>query len=318
MIISVIVPCFNEEAVINESYRRLSGVLQGTKEVYELIFVNDGSYDKTEMFLEQIAKNDSSVRVITFSRNFGHQSAITAGINRCRGDVAVIIDADLQDPPEIIPEMLRIHKEKGANVVYGIREKRQGENFLKLITAKFFYRIMNFLSEEAFPVDTGDFRLIDRNVIDNFNRLKEKNKYVRGLISWMGYKQCPVYYTRQERFAGYTKYPFRKMLKFATISLVYFSKKPLKIATTMGIISVIPIVIYALLNLYFFFFGDKVFVTGWTSMVVLIVFFGGVQLLTIGILGQYIGVLFDEIKCRPEYIIARTVNLENVENPNEG
>ena len=308
MLISVIIPCFNEELVIKETYKTLLTTINGMGVDYELIFVNDGSSDATYSILSEITSENEKVKIINFSRNFGHQNAVTAGINLCNGDVAAIIDADLQDPPSVIVEMLEIMKKENANVIYGVRKKRKGETFFKLITAKYFYRILNGLSDVKFPVDTGDFRLIDRKVIDTFNKLEEKNKYIRGLISWVGYKQVPCYYERHERFAGETKYPLRKMIKFASTGLFYFSKKPLKIATYTGFLAVIVGIVYALVVLAEKIFTSTSFVTGWTSIIFLIIFFGGVQLLTIGILGQYIGNLFDEAKNRPDYIINNTLN----------
>jgi len=308
MILSVIIPCYNEEAVILETYKRLKNVLTAEQFLYELLFINDGSKDKTLSLLKTIAETDQTVKILNFSRNFGHQCAVTAGINHCSGDMAVIIDADLQDPPEVIPEMLRLMLAQQADVVYGVRKKREGENWFKLFTAKMFYRMLNKLSDVKFPVDTGDFRLVNRKIIDQFNNLEEKNKYIRGLISWMGFKQLPFYYEREARFAGETKYPFKKMLQFAMIGLFYFSKKPLNIATSLGFFSVFLGLLYVLWVLISIVFSLGHTVSGWTSTIVLIVFFGGVQLLTIGILGKYIGNLFDEAKNRPEYIIEDKVN----------
>jgi len=308
MKLSVIIPCFNEELVIKETYNRLKHVLDEIKQEYELIFINDGSKDKTYDILLQLSTEDKNVKVLNFSRNFGHQCAVTAGINYCTGDAAVIIDSDLQDPPEVIVDMLKIMETQKANVVYGVRKKRKGESWFKLVTAKYFYRLLNSLSDVRFPVDTGDFRLIDRSIIDTFNRMEEKNKYIRGLISWMGYKQVPCYYEREERFAGETKYPLRKMLKFAMIGVFYFSKKPLQIATFSGFFSVLIGLIYAIIALVTKLLNPSVLVTGWTTIIILIIFFGGVQLLTIGVLGQYMGNLFDEAKDRPEYIIKNEIN----------
>ena len=308
MKLSVIIPCFNEELVIKETYNRLKHVLDEIKQEYELIFINDGSKDKTYDILLQLSTEDKNVKILNFSRNFGHQCAVTAGINYCTGDAAVIIDSDLQDPPEVILEMLKIMETQKANVVYGVRKKRKGESWFKLVTAKYFYRLLNSLSDVRFPVDTGDFRLIDINIIDTFNRMEEKNKYIRGLISWMGYKQVPCYYEREERFAGETKYPLRKMLKFAMIGVFYFSKKPLQIATFSGFFSVLIGLIYAIIALVTKLLNPSVLVTGWTTIIILIIFFGGVQLLTIGVLGQYMGNLFDEAKDRPEYIIKNEIN----------
>lgn len=308
MLLSVIIPCYNEEQVLNETHARLTDIMGKIGMDYELIFVNDGSTDRTYPILYKLSQDDAQVKILNFSRNFGHQCAVTAGINHCRGDFAVIIDSDLQDPPEVILDMLEIQQREEANVVYGVRKKREGESRFKLATAKIFYRLLNKLSDTQFPVDTGDFRLIDRKIIDAFNNLHEKNKYIRGLISWMGYKQVPCYYERKERFAGETKYPLKKMVKFASVGLMYFSKKPLKIATWLGFFSVLISLIYALIILIIKLVHPASFVIGWTSIVLIIIFFGGVQLLTVGILGQYIGNLFDEAKDRPEYIIQDKVN----------
>jgi Glycosyltransferases involved in cell wall biogenesis len=209
-LLSVIVPCFNEEEVIEETYKRLTNVLKENHINYEILFINDGSIDKTLEILTNIAKNDPKIKIISFSRNFGHQSAVSAGIHHCKGDYAVIIDADLQDPPEVIPELLSLAKKEQANVVYGVRKKRKGETFFKRFTAWAFYKIINLLSDVPLPENTGDFRLIDKKVIDAFNQLPEKNKYIRGLISWIGFKQIPYYYVREPRFAGETNILFLK------------------------------------------------------------------------------------------------------------
>ena len=309
--LSVIVPCYNEEDVITESYNRIKSVLLQLKNKSEIIFINDGSSDTTEQLLFAIAEKDTQVKVISFSRNFGHQKAVTAGLNNCTSDLAVIIDADLQDPPELIPEMIEKMNSSGAQVVYCVRKSRKGEGFFKKLTAQTFYRLLNFFSEVRLPVDTGDFRLIDKSIIKEFNKMHEKGKYIRGLVSWVGFKQVPFYYERQARFAGETKYPFSKMLKFATTSMLYFSTKPLKIATTLGFISVLFSLGLAIWSVLGKFFGFTNADSGWTSLFVVIIFFGGVQLLTIGIIGAYIGNLFDEIKNRPEYIIRSKQNFNN-------
>ena len=307
--LSVIVPCYNEEAVIIESYRRLKSVLDGiTNFKSEIIFVNDGSRDRTAQILSDIAANDKQVKVLHFSRNFGHQPAVTAGIHYCTSDLAVIIDADLQDPPQIIPQLIETLKSEQANVVYCVREKRNGESFFKKLTAQMFYRSMNYLSEVTIPLDTGDFRLIDRQVMNEFKKFREKGKYIRGIISWIGFKQVPFKYQREARFAGETKYPVRKMIHFAATAMLYFSKKPLKLATGLGFITVMIGVVYALWSLIGKIVGFSHALSGWSSIIILIVFFGGVQLLTVGVLGQYIGILFDEIKDRPEYIVEKEEN----------
>jgi dolichol-phosphate mannosyltransferase len=273
-----------------------------------MLFINDGSTDKTMDILSDIAKKDRSVKIINFSRNFGHQAAVTAGIHHCTSDFAIIIDADLQDPPELIPELLAKQAEEQANVVYCVRKKRTGESKFKLWTAKRFYRILNKMAEVDFPLDTGDFRLIDSQIIEQFKRFKERGKYIRGIISWVGFKQVPFYYEREARLAGETKYPFKKMLSFATTALLYFSKKPLLLATSLGFATVVIGIFMALWFVFGRIFGFTNAEVGWTSIVIIVIFFGGIQLLTIGVLGQYIGILFDEVKERPEYIVKELVN----------
>jgi dolichol-phosphate mannosyltransferase len=305
--LSVIVPCYNEEAVIEVCYSRLKTVLNIPEMKTQIIFINDGSKDNTYGKLSAIAAADPQVVVINFSRNFGHQAAVTAGIHYCDADFAVIIDADLQDPPELIPELIRKQEEEQANVVYCVRQSRKGESRFKLWTAKVFYRTLNRLSEVKFPLDTGDFRLIDSRIIQEFNHFKERGKYIRGVISWIGFKQVPFYYEREERYAGETKYPLKKMLSFASKALFYFSKKPLQMAVSLGFTSVMIGIVMAFWYLFGKLFGYTNAESGWTSIMITIIFFGGIQLLTIGVLGQYIGILFDEVKERPEYIIANTI-----------
>ena len=309
--LSVIVPCYNEEAVIQEFYRRTKDVLNSLDDVVGyIIFIDDGSKDNTRYILDHIASQDDKARVIHFSRNFGHQPAVTAGMNLCKTDLAVIIDADLQDPPELIPDLIETQRKQEASVVYCVRRTTEGETAFKKATAKFFYRAMNKLSEVEFPEDTGDFRLVDKKAIDAFNKLKEKGKYIRGLISWIGFKQVPFYYNRDARFAGETKYPLKRMLSFAKKALLYFSKKPLMLSISLGSIAFFIGIIYGLWVWLGHFFGFTNVITGWTSTIIIIIFFGGVQLITIGVLGQYIGVLFDEVKSRPEYIIDEKINFE--------
>jgi len=306
--ISIIVPCYNEEQVINETYKQLTEQIKTIGKPYEIIFINDGSKDATIEIVKNIAAMDKNVKIIDFSRNFGHQCAVSAGLNYCTGEIAAIIDADLQDPPAVILEMVKIMETEHANVVYGVRKHRSGESWFKLKTAKWFYRTLNAMSEVKFPLDTGDFRILDRKVIDSFNALKEKNKYIRGLISWMGYKQLPCYYDREKRFAGETKYPLRKMLKFAMTGLFYFSKKPLQLATSLGMICIGLGLLYFLWLLIAVISSLIITVPGWLSIIGIIIFFGGVQLLTIGVLGRYIGNIFDETKNRPEFIVNEIIN----------
>ncbi len=315
--VAVIVPCYNEEAVIKESYRRTRAVLDRLPQQTEIIYINDGSFDQTRNLLNSLADADPEVKVLHFSRNFGHQPAVTAGINHCDADLAVIIDADMQDPPELIPELLDTQAREHANVVYCVRRSRAGESFFKLFTAKAFYRIMNRMSEVNFPLDTGDFRLIDRKVINAFNQLHERGKYIRGLISWVGFHQVPFYYEREARIAGETKYPLGKMVRFASNAMLYFSKKPLQLATGLGFISVLVGIVLAIWFTLGKVYGFSNAEVGWTSIMTSIIFFGGVQLLTVGVLGQYVGILFDEIKARPEYIIDEQRNVTTANKQKE-
>lgn len=308
--VAVIVPCYNEEAVLRESYRRTKAALAHLSNPTEIIYINDGSRDRTRALLDEIAAADPSVKVIHFSRNFGHQPAVTAGIHHCDADWAIIIDADMQDPPELIPDILALREKEQANVVYCVRLSRDGESRFKLLTAKWFYRLFNSMSEVHFPLDTGDFRLIDRKVMNEFSRFSEHGKYIRGLISWIGFKQVPFYYERKARIAGETKYPLRKMLSFASNAMLYFSKKPLKLATGLGFLSVLVGIILAVWFTLGKIYGFSNAEVGWTSIMTSIIFFGGVQLLTVGVLGQYVGILFDEIKARPEYIVDEKRNLD--------
>ncbi len=306
--LAVIVPCYNEELVIEESYRRTRAALQALLLDTEIIYINDGSRDKTRELLDDIADTDPHVKVIHFSRNFGHQPAVTAGINNCDADLAVIIDADMQDPPELIPDILALQEKEGANVVYCVRKSREGESFFKKFTSKAFYRLLNYMSELSFPLDTGDFRMIDRKIMDQFDRFQERGKYIRGLISWLGYKQVPFHYEREARIAGETKYPLSKMWKFASTAMLYFSKKPLRLATSLGFVAVVVGIILAAWFTLGKIYGFSNAESGWTSIMTSVIFFGGVQLLTVGVLGQYIGILFDEVKARPEYIIDEKKN----------
>ena len=278
--ISVIVPMYYEEKVAEECYNRLTNVLKNIKDYeYEIIVINDGSKDKTLEILEKLAQNDENLKVISFTRNFGHQAAVTAGLKYVTGDAIVIIDADMQDPPELIPEMLKLW-EDGNEIIYGKRKTREGETAFKLLTAKMFYNTLNALSDVEIPKDTGDFRLVDRKVVDTINLLPEHNKFLRGLFSWVGYKQTPFEYERKERFAGKTKYSLKKMLKLASDGIISFSNKPLKIVGGLGIISIIIsicILIYALLS---YIFKLNNLSSGWTSLMVAITFFAGVQLLS--------------------------------------
>ena len=313
--ISLVIPMYYEEKVANKCYEKVSNVLKSLEDKYdhEIIFVNDGSKDKTLDILEEIAKKDTKVKIISFSRNFGHQAAVTAGLKEETGDAIVIIDADLQDPPELIPEMLELW-EQGNEVIYGKRKTRKGESAFKLLTAKMFYKTLNALSDVEIPKDTGDFRLVDRKVVDVVNNLPEHNKFLRGLFSWVGFKQKAYEYERQERFAGETKYPLKKMLKLASDGIISFSNKPIKMVGALGIISIIISVIILIYALISYIFKLNELSAGWTSLMVAITFFAGVQLLSLWVISEYIGRIYDEAKGRPQYIVDKKINIENKDN----
>ena len=308
--VSLVIPMYYEEEVAEECYKRVKDVLTSLKDYeYEIVFVNDGSKDKTLEILEQIASKDQNVKVLSFARNFGHQCAVTAGLQEVTGDAIVIIDADLQDPPELIPDMLKLWEE-GNEVIYAKRKKRDGESAFKLFTAKMFYKTLNGLSDVEIPKDTGDFRLVDKKVVDVINSLPEHNKFLRGLFSWVGFKQTPFEYERKERFAGKTKYPLKKMLKLASDGIISFSTKPLKIIGGVGIASIFVsflVLLYAILS-YIFKWNNLT--AGWTSIMVAITFFSGVQLLSIWIMSEYIARIYDESKGRPQYIIDKKINIK--------
>ncbi|NLZ48236.1 MAG: glycosyltransferase family 2 protein [Clostridiales bacterium] len=313
-LLSVVVPMYYEEEVAEECYNRLKSVMLENNFNHELIFVNDGSTDRTPDILKQIAEKDSSSKVVNFSRNFGHQAAVTAGVQVARGDAIVIIDADLQDPPELIVDMVKLWQ-SGNEVVYAKRKKRKGETWFKLITAKYFYKFLDAMSDTKIPQNTGDFRLIDKKVAEVFLQLPERNRFVRGMISWVGFKQVAIEYVRDERFAGETKYPLKKMIKFAKDGIIGFSSKPLKLITTLGLFSVLIsflILIYTLISKIV----QSDIEQGWTSIMVAISFFSGVQLLSLGIVGEYIARIYDETKGRPLYIIKDTYNITEEKNKN--
>ncbi|MEK5024479.1 glycosyltransferase family 2 protein [Paenibacillus sp. FSL M7-1046] len=298
---SIIIPMFNEEAVIQETYRRIKKVMGTTGEPYELLFVNDGSTDNCAQMIEEYSYWDESVKLIDLSRNFGHQIAITAGMDYALGDAVVIIDADLQDPPELILDMITEWKQ-GYEVVYAKRIKRRGESLFKKWTASAFYRVLRYSTDISIPVDTGDFRLIDRKVCDELKRLPEKNRFVRGLVSWVGFRQKAIEYERDERLAGETKYPFKRMLKLSLDGITSFSYKPLKLAGYLGALLSASGFLYLMYVLYLVLFTDEA-VKGWASMIGITLTFNGFVLIMLGILGEYVGRIYDESKGRPLYIV---------------
>ena len=302
---SVVIPAYNEQEVIVETYNRITKVMSDMGEAYELVFVNDGSKDKTAEIIAGFCKDDLCVRLINFTRNFGHMPAISAGMEHARGQAIFVIDADLQDPPEIFPEMAAKWKE-GYHVVYGKRIKRKGESAFKRLSAMLFYRLLRKMTSVDLPSDTGEFRLIDRKVCDAVNKLPEKNRYIRGLVSWVGFKQVPVEYVREERFAGSTKYPLRKMIAFAFDAITSFSYKPLKLATTLGFIISLLSFVYILFAIYQALFTDWT-VAGWASTIAAILFTQGIVLMLLGLMGEYIGRIYNELQNRPIYIVQEII-----------
>lgn len=311
-LISVIVPCYNEEEVLLATHERLSQVLNALRDYrYELIYVNDGSRDQTLPMLRQIAAADSRVKLLSFSRNFGHQIAITAGLDYCSGDAAVVIDADLQDPPRLIADMVNAW-EQGSDVVYGKRRDREGETFFKLFTARLFYRFINRLADVDIPLDTGDFRLMSRKALDAFLKLRERHRFVRGMVAWVGFKQTALEYDREARFAGTTKYPFRKMMRLAFDAIMGFSNVPLRLASFVGFITSFLAFAGILYALYAKLFTDET-VAGWTFLMIAILFIGGITLVVLGIIGEYIGRIYSEIKQRPLYLIQEQIGFTTKE-----
>lgn len=301
-LISVIIPCYNEEEVIATTVDRLHAM---TKELaaykFELIFVDDGSADKTIEELREKAKTVPVLRIVALARNFGHQIAVTAGIDAAKGDAVILIDADLQDPPEVIPEMIALWEE-GHEVVYGTRKSRAGESTFKKTTAGAFYRLLNRLSEIPIPLDTGDFRLMDRAVVDVLKSMPERHRFVRGMVAWVGLRQIELPYERAERFAGTSKYPLRKMLAFALDGIISFSSKPLRVAMMLGVMCSL----LACLGIFYAVFMrifTSTWVEGWTALMIAVLFIGGIQLIALGVIGEYLARVYTESKSRPLYVV---------------
>lgn len=301
MLLSVIIPCYNEEAVLRATHERLTSVLSGMNEDYELVFVDDGSRDNTQQILAELQLFDPHIRLLFLSRNFGHQIAVSAGLEEAAGAAVVIIDADLQDPPELIPKMVELWRE-GYQVVYGVRLEREGESKFKLWTAKVFYRLINRLSETKMPLDAGDFRLIDRKVLDVLKAMPERARFLRGMVSWAGFRQIALPYARAARHAGASKYPLRKMVHFATDGIISFSLVPLKLAIWSGFLAIWIAVAGIIVAIVDRFLETNV-VRGWASIFVAVLFMGGVQLVSLGILGEYLGRIYTEVKRRPLYVV---------------
>jgi dolichol-phosphate mannosyltransferase len=308
---SIVIPVYNEEAVIRETYRRLTQVMSSTGEAYELLFVNDGSRDRSEEIIGGYADSDETVKLLDFSRNFGHQAAITAGMDYARGDAIVIIDADLQDPPELILLMIERWKQ-GYEVVYAQRVRRKGETLFKKWSAALFYRTLRALTDVDIPVDTGDFRLIDRKVCDALLDIREKNRFVRGLVSWAGFRCTAVEYTREERYAGETKYPLKKMLRFSLDGITSFSHKPLKLATFLGSAVALASLVYLIASL-----AQSLSAPGAANQAPLfagLALLDGLNLIILGILGEYVGRIYDETRNRPLYILRNKREMESMKH----
>ena len=308
-VLSVVVPCMNEEAVLFGTHQRLVQVLHAAGIFFELIYVDDGSTDTTPSILRALQQQDSHVRVMRFSRNFGHQIAITAGLEHAAGDAVVVIDADLQDPPEVIVEFLK-KWEEGHEVVYGVRTERDGESAFKLWTAKIFYRFINRLSDTRIPLDAGDFRLLDRKVVVALLSMPERDRYVRGMISWLGFSQCAVPYRRAARTAGVTKFSLYRMLHFATDGVVSFSVLPLRLASWTGFLASGLALLGITAVVFEKYLGVAGLVHGWSSTVIAVLFMGGVQLVCLGIIGEYVGRAYGEVKRRPLYIVQERIGFE--------
>ncbi len=300
--LSIVVPCFNEQECLAELHQRLSKAARASAgEDYELVLVNDGSDDGTWPMMREIAGRDPRTVAINLSRNHGHQLALTAGLDLCRGGTILIIDADLQDPPELLPDMLATMEREAADVVYGVRAARDGETHFKRATAAAFYRLLARATEVDIPIDAGDFRLMSRRALDALLAMPEQARFIRGMVAWIGFHQVPIVYERKQRFAGRTKYPLRKMIRFALDALTGFSSAPLKLASQAGLLLSLGSVLIVLYILYAWAVGRSI--PGWTSLMLVVVLLGAIQMFVLGLMGEYIGRLYNEAKKRPLYII---------------
>lgn len=306
---SIIAPVFNEEGNLPELYRRIKETMDTTGEPWELVLVNDGSRDRSAEIMKSFYKADARVKIIDFAKNFGHQLAVTAGLDYAQGDAVIIIDADLQDPPSLILDMIGKWKD-GYEIVYAVRAQRKGETWFKEFTAKLFYRIIYRITDIDIPLDTGDFRLIDRRAVDTLTGMRERHRFIRGMTSWIGFRQTGVEYVREERFAGETHYPFRKMFKFALDAITGFSYLPLQLATYAGFAIAGLSAVAALVVIYARLFLASQAFFGQATTLVAVLFLGGIQLITLGIIGEYLGRIYDEVKHRPLYVVRETRGFE--------
>ncbi|MCJ7626365.1 MAG: glycosyltransferase family 2 protein [Anaerolineaceae bacterium] len=305
---SVVAPIYNENESLMELYRRVTDVMDTLETPWEFVLVDDGSEDGSTDIIRELASNDEKVRPVIFARNFGHQVAVTAGMDYSRGKAVIIIDADLQDPPEVILDLIAKWRE-GYQVVYAVRSEREGESWFKKVTAALFYRVIFRITDVKIPLDTGDFRLMDRKVVDEFNQMRERHRFLRGMSSWIGFRQVGVHYKREERYAGVTKYPFRKMLQLALNAITSFSYFPLQLATYLGFlaasVSILAIPFVVITRLV----GSQAFL-GQATTLIAVLFLGGVQLISLGILGEYLGRVYDEVRGRPLYIVSEAPDVE--------
>ncbi|MEM7068987.1 MAG: glycosyltransferase family 2 protein [Pseudomonadota bacterium] len=308
--LSIVIPCLNEQDVLPELHHRLNEVCKNSIDGgYEIIFVDDGSSDKTRSIITELADTDQHIVGVFLARNYGHQTALTAGLQYALGDRVLVIDADLQDPPELLPKMMQL-MDQGADVVYGQRLSRNGETFFKKASASLFYRVLDKMLDTTIPRDVGDFRLLNRRSLDAFLKMPEHHRFVRGMVSWLGLRQVPINYHREERTAGQTKYPFRKMMQFAVDAITSFSIVPLRVASYLGIISSIVSIALLFYALSSWITGNTV--PGWTSVIVVVLMLGGVQMLMIGIMGEYIGRTYLEVKRRPLYVVDEIVSRKRI------
>ena len=304
-LLSVVVPVFNEELVVEALHSRLLQVLQPNIESFEIIFVNDGSKDRTPELVDSICKSDPRFKALHFSRNFGHQAAVTAGLHSVTGNVIVVIDADLQDPPELILEMM-VKWREGFDVVYAQKKRREGVDPFRRSAYYIYYRLLRGLTDIEVPPDTGDFCLMDRKIVDLLNSMPERNRYIRGLRAWLGFRQTAIHFERPARYAGETKYPFRRMVGLAVDGILALSKAPLRLATYFGFTASAVALVLLLYFLFERLFGPGNLPKGWASTIVVILFLGGVQLICLGVIGEFIGRIYDEVKQRPLYIVGRS------------
>jgi len=309
VLLSVIAPVYNEQDNLELFVKRVLEVVGELKVLHEIILVDDGSNDNSYSVALKLAEKNPAVKVISFSRNFGHQVAVTAGIDFAKGDAIVIIDSDLQDPPEVIKEMFKKWQE-GYEVVYGKRRNREGETKFKILTAKFFYRIFKYLTDKTIPEDTGDFRLLDKKVADVFKKMPERHRFIRGMVSWCGFKQGPVLYDRNPRYMGKTKYPLTKMILFALDAITSFSVIPLRLITFLGIFIIFAVICLSILIVIVKLMNYDYFILGFPVLTLSILLFGGLQLFAIGILGEYLGRIYQESKGRPLYVVKEVYSRE--------